>query len=310
MSDILVSVVIPVYNCEPYITQCLKSVCSQTLKNIEIIVLDDCSTDSTLKKIPKDPRIITIQSIQKTDSGTLRNKGINIARGKYIAFLDGDDFFPDSDSLKKLSKLALDNNLDIVGGSLFTFNSNTGEKKYLIPGQFFLKEGYLNYKKYQHDGGFYRFIYNREYLLSRNIMFPNFKRMQDPVFFVNAMINTRNIYVIPDYVYAYRKCHKSVKWDDQQIIDKFKAIDLILKISKRHDLSHLHFLMVKNFVNFSNQHLPELRNFKNQTKIFFNICNEIDFDLLNRSSKNDRIKFLRLKLVGVFLKSLFFVWKE
>lgn len=307
MSDILVSVVIPVFNCDQYIAQCVNSVCSQTLKQIEIIVLDDCSTDSTLANIPKDPRISIIRNTKQTGSGSLRNKGISLSRGKFVAFLDGDDYYPNLDSLRRLTEIAERENLNVVGGSLYILNSKTGEKNYFFPGQFFKKSGYVNYRDYQHDGGFYRFIYRRDFLLSEKIEFPNLLRMQDPVFFVQAMINAKTFYVIPDYVYAYRKSHKIVSWNYQQIHDKLKAIKLILKISREQKLNHLHFLMVKNYINFSNHHFYELRNLKNQFKIFKNIYNTIDFDLLKNCSSEERIRFVRLKLFGIFLKSLLLI---
>ena len=62
MNRILVSVVIPVYNCGQFIVNCVESVTKQTLREIEIIILDDCSTDDTLKNIPNDPRIKIIKN--------------------------------------------------------------------------------------------------------------------------------------------------------------------------------------------------------------------------------------------------------
>lgn len=303
MNRILVSVIVPVYNCDQFIESCLKSVTNQTLREIEIIVLDDCSTDDTLKNIPSDPRIKIIRGDIKKGSGILRNKGIALARGTYIAFLDGDDFYPDLYSLEKLTHIAESKNYNIVGGSLFIFNSDTGELNYHSPGQFFNKEGPIRYIDYQHDGGFYRFIYKKDFLERNEIRFPSFRRMQDPVFFVKAMTKAKIFYAVPDYIYAYRKGHKTIAWNPSLISEKLSSISLILKISKEQNLCHLHYLMTKNFINFSNNHLSDLRNFKNQIRLYMSAFRNIDFKLLEEGWTHDKISYLRLKLLGVLLKS-------
>lgn len=310
MSEISVTVVIPVYNCDQFIENCIQSVISQTLTNFEIIILDDCSTDETLSRIPRDPRIRIFTKKEKHGSGVLRNEGIKLAKGKYIAFLDGDDFYPNKNSLKKLVEIAEKKKLDIVGGSLFIVNQLTNEINYKFPGQYFTENGFIKYENYQHDGGFYRFIYRSNFLRKNQIQFPSFRRMQDPVFFVEAMIKCGSFYVIKDYVYAYRKFHKEVEWNKNLVEEKLSAILLILKISRKHKLSHLHYLMVKNFINFSNRHLADLRNFKNQVKFFLLIYSKIDFKLLKEGWSSDKINFLQLKLFGVFFKSFFDLTKE
>ncbi len=96
MSEVRVSVIIPVYNGEKYIRQCLDSVCGQTLGEIQIICVNDGSTDSTadiLKEYEsRDDRIIVIDK-EHSNAGESRNAGIELAEGEYLSFLDADDFF-------------------------------------------------------------------------------------------------------------------------------------------------------------------------------------------------------------------------
>lgn len=91
-----VSVIIPVYNAEKYLRQCLDSVVNQTLRDIEIICVDDGSPDSSLSLLQKyasgDNRIKILQQ-ENSGAGIARNKGLAMASGKYILFLDSDDFF-------------------------------------------------------------------------------------------------------------------------------------------------------------------------------------------------------------------------
>ena len=112
----LVSVIIPVYNVEKYLRQCLDSVTNQTLKDIEIICVDDGSTDNSLNILKeykeKDNRIIILQQ-QNQYAGIARNNGLKIATGKYLSFLDSDDFF-ELDMLEEMYGKAEKDQSDIV----------------------------------------------------------------------------------------------------------------------------------------------------------------------------------------------------
>lgn len=96
MDDIKVSVIIPVYNAQEHLEECLKSVTGQTLRDIEIICVDDGSTDNSLNILEKlaaeDSRII-IKRQQNLFAGAARNNGMESARGKYLEFWDSDDYF-------------------------------------------------------------------------------------------------------------------------------------------------------------------------------------------------------------------------
>lgn len=91
----LVSIVVPIYNVEKYIDRCLETIVKQTYQNLEIILVDDGSTDLSGEKCDlwkkKDNRIIVIHK-ENGGLSSARNAGINIANGKYISFVDSDDF--------------------------------------------------------------------------------------------------------------------------------------------------------------------------------------------------------------------------
>lgn len=112
----LVSVIIPVYNTEKYLRQCLDSVINQTLKDIEIICVDDGSKDNSLNILKeyqqKDNRIIILQQ-QNQYAGVARNNGLKIAKGKYLSFLDSDDFF-ELNMLKEMYDRAESDQSDVV----------------------------------------------------------------------------------------------------------------------------------------------------------------------------------------------------
>lgn len=122
-----VSVIMPVYNSEKYLRQCLDTVINQTLKEIEIICVDDGSTDGSLnillEYMRKDNRISVV--VQKNKyAGVARNTGLKLATGEYLSFLDSDDLF-DLDMLEKMYETAKKDNSDTVVCEFYEYDSKT-----------------------------------------------------------------------------------------------------------------------------------------------------------------------------------------
>ena len=111
-----ISVIIPVYNMEEYLSQCLNSVTNQTLKEIEIICIDDGSEDNSLEILKsfaqKDERIMILKQ-ENLHSGVARNAGLSVAKGEYLSFLDSDDYF-ELNMLEKMYKKIKKMNSDII----------------------------------------------------------------------------------------------------------------------------------------------------------------------------------------------------
>lgn len=126
---IKISVIIPVYNVEKYLYQCLDSILNQTLKEIEVICVDDGSTDrsySILKEYQQKDQRIIILTQKNLRAGVARNNGMKIAQGEYLLFLDSDDFF-ELDMLEKIYQQAKKNSADVVifGGRKYDENLKT-----------------------------------------------------------------------------------------------------------------------------------------------------------------------------------------
>ena len=113
----LVSLIIPVYNVEKYVSQCLESAINQTYKNLEIIVVDDCSTDNSkeicLEYANKDSRIKFIQNSTNKGPSYTRNIALDESDGEWIAFLDSDDWI-DKDAIERLLSFSIKNDVDIA----------------------------------------------------------------------------------------------------------------------------------------------------------------------------------------------------
>lgn len=130
MNNTKVSIVIPIYNKQKYLKECIDSIIAQTYENIEIICVDDGSTDASLDILygykEKDNRIIIIEQ-ENHGAGNARNSGMAIATGKYIQFLDADDFFA-NDMIEKMVKKAQKYETDIVICNALEYIEATGEK--------------------------------------------------------------------------------------------------------------------------------------------------------------------------------------
>lgn len=125
-----ISVIVPVYNVAPYLTQCIESLCRQTFSKLEIILVDDGSTDESGKICDefakKDPRILVIHK-KNEGLSSARNAGLSVASGKYIGFVDGDDFVS-CEMYQKLYKIAESYESEIVCCQFQTSNGEITEK--------------------------------------------------------------------------------------------------------------------------------------------------------------------------------------
>lgn len=144
----LISVIIPVYNVEKYLRECIDSVLSQTYKNYEIILVDDGSTDASGKICDEyAEKYDCISVIHKENSGPspTRNKGIACARGEYIYFLDSDDYIVPA-VFEKLVHIAENEDADIVFFDGYSFADPEGA--------FNIRQGYMRSEKYKTDSGY------------------------------------------------------------------------------------------------------------------------------------------------------------
>ena len=127
-TEIKLSVVIPVYNAEPFLSECLDSVLNQSLREIEVVCVDDGSADGSLKILENyaenDSRVLVFTQ-PNSGAGMARNKGLELAAGEYVLFLDGDDNLLD-DSLEKLWNEAHRLRLDVLRCRALDYDNQSG----------------------------------------------------------------------------------------------------------------------------------------------------------------------------------------
>lgn len=124
-----ISIVTTVYNIEKYISKCIESLLIQTYKDIEIIIVDDCSNDSSMEIVSRydDERIKIIKHSENMGAGWARRHGIEAATGEYVITIDGDDWISHT-FIEDLVKNAKETNADIVSGGITVVHSKEYEE--------------------------------------------------------------------------------------------------------------------------------------------------------------------------------------
>lgn len=244
-----ISVIIPVYNMQKYIKQCLNSILSQSLEEVEIICIDDGSTDNSyniLREYSTEHNNIIALHQNNQGSGLARNKGIGCAKGKYICFMDPDDYYAHDQVLEQLYTNAEKNKVSICGGNLVSISEN-GEinesKRWFYENKMILFEEFGNYYYYT------SFIFERKFIQENRILFPSYRRYQDPPFLLKAMVNAKNFYSINSVVYIYRIGHKKEKFPLNITIDVLKGIRDCFKIAQENDLTIVYEKELKHKLN-------------------------------------------------------------
>ena len=212
-----VSIIVPVYNTEAYLKKCLDSLVNQTLSDLQIICINDGSTDGSLSVLHhyenNDNRIQVIDFKENKGVSFARNAGINIATGDYIAFVDSDDFV-DLNFYEKLYAKAKETNADIVKADLQEILTDGQIKSYDY------NENILRYKnKFCFCTGFTSAIY-RLSLVKENKCFyePKLAYAEDLVWLNRMVIAANNVAVVADTYYHYQRRDDSA--DTQLLSDK------------------------------------------------------------------------------------------
>ena len=216
MSTPIISVIIPVYNAEKYLQQCLNSICNQTLRDIEILCIDDGSTDNSLNILQvyaeRDPRI-RIFSQKNQGAGAARNCGLRNAQGTYLSFLDADDFF-ESTMLEKVL-----HSLEQYQADFVVFNSDQyhmDTKKYVQQPWVLRLEDIPPYLPFTHReltnnvfktfvGWAWDKVYRRSFVLEHNLLFQEQRTSNDLLFVFSALVLAKKITVVNEVLAHQRR---------------------------------------------------------------------------------------------------------
>lgn len=235
-----VSVIVPVYNVEEYLQQALDSVVNQTLRDIEIICIDDKSTDNSLKILKeyasKDNRFVIIEQETNQGQGVARNLALDVAKGEYIMFLDSDDWY-EVDTCEIAYNQILKNKNDFVifnyckvyeNYKEFCYNKIKPFKKVIDNQNIKLKNVQKNFFV---NGFTWCLIYSKEFLNKNNIRFADLRLCEDVPFNIKSYIYADNISIIDKSLYNYRCNNTSSsnnikKWHDVIEARKIALVDI------------------------------------------------------------------------------------
>ncbi len=219
-----ISVIIPIYNVKKYLRECLDSLLAQSHMDCEFICIDDGSEDDSYKIVEcymdKDKRFQLIRQKNKGLAGT-RNVGIQKAKGKYLVFLDSDDYFADSSVLAKLYQNAEERNLELLSFETeLIYEGNMKEidnkdfyyyKKNTYPGirkgmEFFIDM--MSNQEYCDSACM--LLVNREWLLKKKILFYPGILYEDSLFCMQCFLNAGRMAHLSEKFYIYRIRKKSI----------------------------------------------------------------------------------------------------
>lgn len=307
--SVAISVIIPAYNVEKYINQCLESVIYQTLENIEIIAIDDGSVDNTRKMIENYANLDSrVKLISQNNRGlsAVRNRGIEVACGEIIFFLDGDDYIV-SDILQSVYERMQNNNLELLLINYQMFEDKTDKiiaKSYLknsynitYKGVDLFVEMYLNH---EHISGAPFHAVRRSFLLESKIKFCEGIIHEDEHFSLTIMLVAKRCEVIEEPSYFYRVRSGSImtsKSNEQSFVGYTQSLIMMLEERRWLEFNEkekkvIYAIMIERW-NFLNDFYWAI--YKNNRKQYEDLYNKVKQIIYNENYLDSKIVKIKCK---------------
>ncbi len=242
-----ISVIVPIYNVEPYVKDCLQSLVEQTMSDIEIICVDDCGKDKSMRIVKdfaaRDNRIRIVKNWRNRGLSYSRNHGMKCARAPYVMFCDSDDMFM-PDTCKAMYNAITESATDVVVGNIhiiYEANHDLKEsdaKFFRVPvvGTFDIPQN----KKYICYGSAWGKIYRRDVIIDNKCTFPNGLKHEDEFFWPAFCSVARRVRFIDDVVYQYRRRAGSIMnitYKQTELnLDPLKILERYFKYTNKHNV--------------------------------------------------------------------------
>lgn len=210
---IKISIIVPVYNVEDYIEKCLESLFIQTLEDIEIIIVNDGSTDKSISKIYKynDKRVKVINQ-ENAGLSAARNTGLSVACGEYVMFVDSDDFINHKEALIKMYEKIKEEKSDILVGNAYIYFDEENQRPLnsIDKGDFISPLDTTKYmiKCLENNNIFvpvWLYMYKREFLNENQLEFKQGIYHEDEEFTPRVLIKAKQISIYNNCFYSYRQ---------------------------------------------------------------------------------------------------------
>jgi glycosyltransferase involved in cell wall biosynthesis len=249
--EVKVSVIVPVYNAEDYLRQCLDTILAQTFSNIELIIVDDGSTDASLRIAQwyeaKDKRIIVL-SQERQNAGVARNRGLEKATGNYLSFLDADDYFA-VDMLERMVATAELNKADVVicRTNFFSADNPIPEKqsdtvKHLEPDRVYAPDELIEHMFDYAVGWPWDKLFSKRFILENTLQYQSLSSTNDAFFVLLALVVAQRTVFLDEYLVNHRvnnttsiEANRYKSWENS-----FLAIEAIESELQRRNLFSLY----------------------------------------------------------------------
>lgn len=276
IGEILLSVIVPIYNTSEYLERCIQSLVSQTLKNIEIILIDDGSTDNSLELCKEyEKRYFNVKVYSKTNSGLgkTRNVGMKLSKGEYIAFVDSDDFIS-CNMYEYMTKLLIEYGADVAicdyekvyreeESNLFEKNVRNTQVQVLNDKYDIIKE-YLLFKI---EPFAWNKVFKKNFLIDNKLKYEEDCYYEDLNMTLEALFLARKICSTNRKFYGYFQRESSIthKLTEKHLIDYINRIDkFYMFINTNYDVSKLEIELRDSKFRLSYNLLNLLVNSKKQ----------------------------------------------
>lgn len=234
MTSIKVSVVIPVYNTESYLEQCLESVLSQSLNDIEVIIVNDCSPDGSKEIINKflrcDSRVVCIEHKANKGLPEARNSGMAVANGKYLIHLDSDDYWLDKNMLRNLYQVAEIDDCEILRFN-GRFLGGDNSSKLIIDPASIINGNFTEHPQLWIYRSIFLYFFRKSFLEEKNIKcVPGINIGEDAIFISLALTRAKRVSSLPDAYYAYRIDNLSLMrkpWSLQDFLEEEQSASIV-----------------------------------------------------------------------------------
>ncbi len=247
------SVVVPVYNVSKYLEECLDSVLQQSFKDFEVLLVNDGSIDGSLDLLEevasRDSRVRVLSQFN-CGAGSARNRGIELARGKRLIFIDPDDKFATDHVFFDLID-AMDRSGALICGGSLSLLKPSGK----IKSDFSFDESFYHVscerevplEQIWTDYGWIRFMYDSSLFVDGKVRFPQLNWYEDPVFFLRAVEKAGCCKVVPVDVYHYRVGYKETEWTVGRVRDMLWGMGHNLAIADGLKMRELYVTIVNRF---------------------------------------------------------------
>lgn len=313
MEKELISIIVPVYNAEKYLSNCLDSIINQRYKNLEIILVNDCSKDDSLKICrlyeKKDKRIIVIDNKKNMGQAASRNIGLRRSTGDYITFVDNDDIIK-KEMYETLLTDAIKNNCQVSGcASLLVFENGKTINNYINTTNGFKDVTYLTKKILMHADDAWGTVWNKIFRndLKEYLIFPEGKELEDYYVLINIYQKIQYVYFNnkPMYLWYQRSNSQSKRGYHKNIrtmLDVTEEIKgLIDYDTYKNELAFFEFVNRYNIITATYK-AKEKKLYKQLYSDILSI-EKIEKDAKRVNSKNRNVKkmILKIKLLKIFL---------